>query len=203
MKRAVVFVLTLVLIFLGYQFFEQETEIRNYPPKNAKIVAFGDSLVEGVGASTGKDFVSVLSVKIGEPIVNLGKSGNTTEDGLKRLPEVIKMDAGTVLVLLGGNDYLRRIPKADTVKNLEKIIGELQSRGTLVVLLGVRGGLLKDNYEKEYRELAERAKAAYVPNVLEGILGKASLMFDQIHPNDSGYEVIAQKVFSILKGLRE
>jgi lysophospholipase L1-like esterase len=58
--------------------------ITNYPPKNERIVAFGDSLVAGVGARDGNDLMSQLEKYIGRPITNLGVSGytqaNTTRD---------------------------------------------------------------------------------------------------------------------------
>src|SRR3989344_102126 len=58
--------------------------IRNYPSAGTDIIAFGDSLVAGVGAESGMDFVSLLSQKIGKPIINLGVPGETTEQGLAR-----------------------------------------------------------------------------------------------------------------------
>jgi hypothetical protein len=57
--------------FLIFFFFSQKNEIVNYPPKDGPVVAFGDSLVKGVGASEDLGFVSVLQGKIGEEIVYL------------------------------------------------------------------------------------------------------------------------------------
>ena len=74
-------------------------DITNYPGDGTTIVAFGDSLVEGVGATAGNDFVSVLSTEIGEPIVNLGQRGDTTRDGLKRLDSVIAQDPQKVFLI--------------------------------------------------------------------------------------------------------
>ena len=53
-------------------------DVVNAPPRPGPVVAFGDSLVAGSGASEGNDFVSLLSQKIGRPILNLGVPGNTT-----------------------------------------------------------------------------------------------------------------------------
>lgn len=175
--------------------------IVNYPPREAGIIAFGDSLVRGEGASTGHDFVSVLSGMIGEPIENFGVSGDTTAMGLARLDRVIATHPRIVLLLLGGNDYLRQIPGEQTFQNLETIITRLQSDGTVVVLLGVRGGLVVDHFDEDFVALAERTGAAYVPDVLDGLFGDASLMSDSIHPNDAGYRLIAEKVFPTLSGM--
>jgi lysophospholipase L1-like esterase len=67
------------------------------------------------------------------------------------------------------------------------------------VLLGVRGGLLRDNYESDYQKLAEETGSAYVPNVLDGLLGEDAYMDDVIHPNEVGYRIIAEKVHLVLR----
>lgn len=173
--------------------------ITNYPPKNEKVVAFGDSLVFGYGAGKGNDFVSRLGRKLGRTTVNLGKSGDTTEDGLLRAGEVTLENSGTVVLLLGGNDYLRRIPESVTRENLGILIRTFQADGAVVVLLGVRSGILIDGREEMYEELSEEYGTVYVPDVLDGIFGRAELMFDGIHPNDAGYEIIAERLLEVFE----
>ncbi|MGB2580416.1 MAG: arylesterase, partial [Minisyncoccia bacterium] len=65
-----IFLITL-FVFGAYYFFRNEN-ITNYPSKGTDIIAFGDSLVVGVGSTNANDFVSLLSQKIGMPIINLG-----------------------------------------------------------------------------------------------------------------------------------
>ncbi len=188
--------LVLIVLGIGYFLFRGGTEIKNYPSSGKDIIAFGDSLVSGVGATAeDKNFVSVLSQKIGKPIINLGVSGNTTADGLARLSELDKYRPKIVLLLLGGNDYLRKIPAETTFNNLGKIIENIQSRGAVVVLLGVRGGLLTDKFESEFEKLSEKYKTGYVSNVLSGLITNPQYMSDAIHPNDLGYSVIATRVY--------
>ncbi len=178
-------------------FLFKSPNIKNYPPKNSTIVAFGDSLVLGVGSTESNDFVSLLSKKTGRPIVNLGVSGNTTAQGLERIDEVISKDPGTVIVVLGGNDYLRKLPQEETFNNLRKIITTLQSKGIMVVLLGVRGGLLVDKFNSDFKSLAKETGVVFVPNVLDGLIGDSRYMTsDGIHPNDLGYQKIAEKVYT-------
>lgn len=192
----------IVLVLIGgilLYFFWPEAVVTNAPPKNNTIVVFGDSLVEGVGSERGGGFVSMLSERLEIDIVNMGVGGNTTADGLARLPDVQKVDAGTVIVLLGGNDAIRRVPREETFQNLERIIRALQEDGAMVVLLGVRGGVLSDPYDEEYEALAERTGSIYVENVLKGLIGRSELMFDGIHPNDKGYAIIAERVAETLE----
>ena len=106
-----------------------------------------------------------------------------------------------VMVLLGGNDYLNRVSKDDTLSNLTMIIKRMQAEGAVVILLGVRGGLLYDSYEKDYRDLAKALGAAYVSNVLDGIFGNPAYMEDIIHPNEAGHELIADRVQPVLEEL--
>lgn len=192
------------LICIGALYFLNRGEaypITNYPPKSGPIVAFGDSLVEGYGATDGRDFVSLLEDRIGEPIINKGVSGDTTADGLLRVKSVVALKPRIVILLLGGNDALRKVPTETTFKNLEEIILSLQKEGALVVLLGVRGGLFSDTFDDSFELLAQKTGAAYVPNVLDKIFSYPDLMFDQIHPNDKGYARIADKVEPVLTPL--
>jgi len=176
-----------------------DANITNYPPDGDVIVAFGDSLVEGVGATMGNDFVSLLSKDLNLPIINLGVSGNTTTDGLARIDAVLAEKPDIVLLLLGGNDFLRRVPAKETFANLAQIIKTLQDSGAVVVLLGVRGGLISDGYESYYAKLAKEYHTAYVPNVLAGLIGNREYMADSIHPNDIGYAKVAKKLLPVLR----
>ena len=171
----------------------------NYPPREGPIVAFGDSLVSGTGSTEGHDFVSLVSKSINEPIINLGAPGDTTALGLARIDTATALHPRMAIVLLGGNDYLHKIPEADTFKNLRMVIERLQKDGALVVLLGVRGGLLSDHFAGDFKSLAKDTGSIYVSDVLDGLVGNRLYMFDQVHPNDAGYAVIADRVFKAIR----
>ncbi|MFZ2621268.1 MAG: GDSL-type esterase/lipase family protein [Minisyncoccia bacterium] len=189
-------------LFILFFIIGGEKKIKNYPSTGTDIVAFGDSLVQGIGASTpDKNFISILSSKTGKPIVNLGVSGNTTAEGLSRIDELDKYNIKVALLLLGGNDYLRKVPIDETFSNLEKIISKIQSKGAVVLLLGVRGGLLNDKFDSKFEDLSQKYETAYVPDVLDGILANAKYMSDAIHPNDAGYAVIGERIYPVLQKL--
>ncbi len=194
----------IVVIFAGvgvYWYFLGVREVRNYPSKGSDIIAFGDSLVTGVGASPGRDFVSLLSQKIARPIINLGKSGDTTAGGLARLSELDAYNPKVVIVLFGGNDYLSRVPQVQTFENLTEIVERIQAKGAIVLLLGIRGGLLNDHFDTEFKRLRNTHDTAYVSDVLDGLLGKQQYMSDEIHPNDAGYARITERVYPVLAPL--
>lgn len=168
--------------------------------RDGPIVAFGDSLVHGTGSSGG-GFVRILEDRIGRPIENLGVPGDTTADGLARLDEVLERDPAIVILLLGGNDFLRQVPQDETFGNLATIIERLQTAGAAVLLAGVRGGLLRDSFAARYEELAGRYGTAYVHDVLDDTLGVSGYMADQVHPNDRGYAVIADRIQPVLEAM--
>lgn len=186
-------------IFLFWYFSPSTYTIKNHPSSGETIIAFGDSLVEGVGSTEGNNFVSLLSQRINTPIVNLGHSGDTTADALARINDVLVKKPKVVMVLLGGNDFLKRIPKHEMLSNLEQIITAIQNKGAVVILLGVRGGLITDSYESDLKSLAQKTGSAYVSNVLKGLIGNPKYMDDSVHPNNAGYAIIADRIYPILE----
>jgi|SRR3989344_2078409 len=201
MQKIIFIVLIVASLVIGVLLFvfKKSPTITNFPSSGTTIVAFGDSLVEGIGATKGNDFVSLLSRSIGEEIINMGVAGNTSSDGFARVESVNIQDPRIVLVLFGGNDYLRKVPIEETFQNIDGIVVRLQSGGAVVVLLGIQGGILSDKYDEHFEDIAEKRGALYVPNVLDEIIGHGELMDDTIHPNDLGYKKIADKIFPILK----
>jgi acyl-CoA thioesterase I len=197
-RNLYIIVAILVLALAAYFFFKTES-IRNYPPKDGPIVAFGDSLVAGYGASKGNDFVSLLSRGLGEEVVNLGVPGDTTAGGLARVDDVVKKEPRLTILLLGGNDFIRKVPRAETFSNLRNIISKLQESGSVVMLLGVRGGLLSDSADGYFQDLADETGSVYIEDVLAGLFGDSRYMSDSIHPNDAGYKKIAERLLPILK----
>ncbi|TAL49174.1 arylesterase [Patescibacteria group bacterium] len=207
MRRAL-FVLILLTLGAGIYFLfllPRGYDIKNYPSSGRRIVAFGDSLIEGVGATEGEDLVSVLSRTLDVSIENYGRGGDTTALALERLPSVLEEvpEPKAAIILLGGNDFLQKVSKEEIFGNLAKIITAFQDRGAVVLVLGIRGGLIKDNFEGEFEQLAHRHRTAYVSNILRGLVTNRELMFDSIHPNDKGYERIASRVAPVLKKIIE
>lgn len=201
-KQVILLIIAVIVIFSTLHFFLGQYEnVKNYPPKNQTIVAFGDSLIEGVGSTPGNDFISIVGRNLGIEIINKGLSGDTTTSALSRINDVLTLEPGIVIVLLGGNDVIRRIPKDETFQNLERIIENLQNEGAIVILLGVRGGILFDSYDEDYKELSKKYHTAYVSNILDNLIGNQKYMSDGIHPNDDGYAIIAERVGPVLKKL--
>lgn len=205
MERKNIFIYSLgAILIAGVMLFfisDGDTHI-DIPKRGEAIIAFGDSLIEGVGTSAGNDFVSILSSRLQAPIIGAGISGDTTASGLLRLErDVLSKNPKIVIVLLGGNDAIRRIPPTETFANLESIIDRIHASGAGVLLIGVRGGLLSDMYKSEFKKLAEKTKVSFVPNILEDIFAHADLMYDSIHPNDRGHLLMADRIEPVLRAM--
>jgi lysophospholipase L1-like esterase len=176
--------------------------IRNLRSAGEAIVCFGDSLTEGVGAEAGQDYPSVLSRQLGFPVVNAGQRGDTTGQALERLSDkVLRRNPRLVNVLLGGNDFLRQLPRAESKKNLAEIVRRIQEQGAMVAIAGIRLGLFTDEFAPIYEATAKEFGALYIPEVMKGILSDAKLKSDAIHPNGAGYRLIAERVAEKIRPL--
>ncbi len=200
MKKWAIGIGVIVLVVVAGYFFLRDGEPERVV-KNDTIVAFGDSLVVGYGATEGKDFVSVLGASLGVPIENFGKNGDTSADALARIDTVLARDPGLVILLIGGNDFLRKVPIETTEENIRSIVSQFEANGTVVVLVGVRGGLLSDPFAPMYASIADDYDLVYVPNILSGLLGRSEYMSDAIHPNDAGYARIAERLEDVVAPL--
>ena len=179
------------------------TQIDRMPVSSGQpvIVAFGDSITTGFGLPPeAETYVDILSRELKIPVINAGRTGDTTGKAFARLErDVLSRNPNIVLILLGGNDFLERIPLAITSANLRQMITVIQDRGARVILMGLNMEFIPQ-YEEEYRDVAqEKLVAGYVPGVLDGIISSADLLSDEIHPNERGHQVIAERILPVLR----
>ena len=184
-------------------YFRPAAKITNLGSRGSAIIAFGDSLTAGYGAGAGEDFPSRLSSRIGVPILNAGVSGDTTESAAARLDAVLAQDPRIVIVGLGGNDFLRRVPIATTESNLRSIVRRIQEAGAMVVLLGFKFPTMQANYEDMYERVAKEEGCYLIAGTLAGILTDRTLKSDEIHPNARGYDLMAERMAGPVRKLLE
>lgn len=190
----------LALGMAGYFFWFRADHYTNLPPvAGTTWVAFGDSLTSGYGAGEGHDYPTLLGAKLGVKILNQGRPGETSQDGLARLDEAIRLDPRVVLICFGGNDTLQAIPREQTMSNVGLMIDRFVSHGSFVVLIGIRSASVRDKNDSLFEALARQKHVLYVPNFLKGVLGSPDLMSDYVHPNDAGYEYVAARLEGILQ----
>ena len=166
----------------------------------AVILAFGDSLTFGTGANTHQSYPAVLETLTGRTVVNAGKPGEVSADGLRRLPrEVQSEDPDLVILCHGGNDFLRKLDRSKTKKNLISMIEYLREEEIPVVMLGVPDFGLFLNTADIYLEVAEEMGVPIEADVIPDVLEKNRYKSDQIHPNAAGYELMAETIKALLE----
>ena len=168
-----------------------------------KIYILGDSITAGFGLKQEQAYPYLLSQKINLPVVNRGVSGDRTADGLARLSEdVLGEKPWLVIVALGGNDFLKKVPKTETEQNLRKIIAQVQAEKAITVILGMNLGLFSDEYKDLFERVATETGSYLIPQVLKGIIDNPKhRQQDIIHPNQLGQEILADKVAKSLESL--
>ena len=182
-KRLRSFYIVLFLVLLNSCGGERFDSIRNIRSSGQSIICFGDSLTEGVGAGSGEEYPTVLSRQLVQPVINAGQRGDTTAQALERLSSsVLNKNPRLVIVLLGGNDFLRQVPRQETRKNLAEIVRRIQDSGAMVVIAGMKLGFFTDEYGPIFEETARQFGALYVAQVLKGILNDSTLKAIQSIP---------------------
>jgi acyl-CoA thioesterase I len=175
-------------------------ELANIPPQNTQICCFGDSLVAGVGAGGNQhSYPAVLDTLLPDnEVVTLGKSGDTTADGLSKVAMFANKRFGVIVVTLGGNDILQRVHWDTTKANLHSLFQELKKTGAVVVFTGVTGPL-NPTRNSHYARICEVEGVLLVPEILGGILSNSDLKADEVHPNADGYRIMAERVATALR----
>ena len=171
-------------------------EIKNVDSKGSSIICFGDSLTFGYGAGPGEDYPAALAKLVKLPVINAGVDANTTFLALERLEnDVLAKNPRLVIVEFCGNDFLKKITKEDTVKNLEKIIDRIQERGAMVALVDISAGMFFQEYRAAFRRLAAEKKAIFIPVILSKIITNPAMKSDFFHPNVRGYKLVARRIY--------
>jgi lysophospholipase L1-like esterase len=164
--------------------------------QDAIVLAFGDSLTYGTGATREHSYPAWLERLIKRRIVNAGVPGELSAQGRERLPRLLKEHKPDLLILChGGNDLLRRIDATLTRQNLVAMIKQAGSHGIPVILIGVpQPALMFLEAASLYDEIAAEYALPYEGSILPDVEADNTLKSDRIHPNAKGYRRIAEAI---------
>lgn len=178
----------------------QKTEKLPSLAGDAVILAFGDSLTYGTGATQAESYPSILATLTGRKVINAGLPGEVSEEGRARLAGVLDKTRPKLLLLcLGGNDFLRRLDPALVKENLRAMVRIAQEREISVVLIAVPTLGFGLQIPPLYEEIASDAGIPLEGEILAQILADNALKSDPIHPNAAGYKELAIALERLLR----
>ena len=169
-------------------------------PAGSTVLALGDSLTYGTGASAEASYPTVLAELTGWNVVNAGVPGDTSAQALARLPALLaEHRPRLVIVSIGGNDFLRKLPESDTRANVHAACKLALESGAQVLLVAVPRATVAAALGQmtDHALYAEVAKDLNIPLQREGwgeVLAQAELRSDQVHANAKGYAQFARSV---------
>jgi acyl-CoA thioesterase-1 len=183
------------------------------PTAATTILAFGDSLTEGLGVSEAETYPSVLEARLqadgfAVEVINGGISGETSSAALARVDWMLDTEPDIVIVESGGNDGLRGIDLELTEANLDEIVSRFDESGAVVIVAGLQiiqnlGQDYTTQFAAMYPTIAGRYDAILIPFILEGIAADPEFnQPDFVHPNPAGYEIMVEVIYPfVLEGL--
>lgn len=187
-----------------------EKQSKEQPAVDGQIVAVGDSLTAGLGVAEEESYPARLENLLAGSglhyrVVNAGISGETSSGVLARIDWILKLDPDIVILTTGANDGLRGIDPELVSKNIEKSVQKLLDHHVIVVLAGMKmmtnlGPEYTASFNSIYPNISDRYPVVFMPFFLEGVaMVKELNQEDGIHPNGSGYEVIADNMAPYVK----
>jgi len=182
------------------------------PKKN--ILIMGDSISAAYGIDLEQGWVALLEQRLASTpqndykAINASISGNTSGDGLGRLPQLLKQYSPEIVIIaLGGNDGLRGYPVKILQKNLQAMIDLSQKSDAKIILAGMEippnyGHRYTDLFRDTFKKLVENNDVAFIPFILENIALKPELMQDDgIHPKAEAQSILLENFWLTIEPL--
>lgn len=180
------------------------------PTYDGRILAFGDSLTEGMGVELDKAYPAQLERKLqadgyNYEVINGGISGETSSAALSRVDWMLNTNPDIVIIEIGGNDGLRGIDLDLTEQNIDQIVGRFAETDTIIVFAGLQIiQNLGEDYTTQFAEMYPRIAANYpdaifIPFILEGVAADPELnQLDFVHPTAEGYTVMVDHIYPFI-----
>ncbi|WLP95775.1 GDSL-type esterase/lipase family protein [Psychrobacter sp. M13] len=173
-------------------------------PTGSNVVALGDSLTYGYSVDRDLSYPAVLADMTGWKIINAGVNGNTSANVLWRIDTVIAQNPDLVLLSVGGNNVLRRVPSEVTAANITTAVKQLKAANIDVILIAqpyfsasALFGRASDN--PIYASIAKSENVPLYSKRWSEVISNNALKSDQIHANAAGYRYFAEGLYAYLQ----
>lgn len=176
------------------------------------VLVMGDSLSAAYGIDNDAGWVNLLRQRLNGDhgqwqVINASISGETTDGGLRRLPDLLgKHDPDIVIIALGGNDGLRGF-QPDAIKQRLAAMIELAQPTAQVLLLGIEippnyGAAYTEAFRNIYSSLANDYNTALLPFMLDNVYdGEGMMQADGLHPTAKAQPQILDNIWPELSPL--
>jgi lysophospholipase L1-like esterase len=162
------------------------------------IVTFGDSITQGNGSTP---YSSYLQTKVGTEaiVINEGKGGENTFEGLDRISGVLSNDKPTyILIMEGANDANIGLSASFVTYNLGWMITSSKEAGATPILSTVTPNTknsqtvsIENDYNPAIVALASEMGVTLVDSHAAVAGSWSSMTTDGLHLNDAGAEAVA------------
>lgn len=198
--KKIIFTFTVAIAILAIFLWSSKKTVVSLPDDTV-ILAFGDSLTYGTGASQGNSYPEQLARLLQVEVIRSGIPGEVSKAGFQRLSKVLDDNPADILILChGGNDILRKLDLNQTKNHIIAMIELARSRGLRVILVGVPkwSGVLGVDTAKLYDEIADEMQLDYEREIIATIVNSPDLKSDSVHPNDAGYKEMAEAIKTVI-----
>ena len=190
----------------------------------AKTILFvGDSIGAGYGIASGSGWLDLSARYIAKNysgkdsgnhsgnhsqwrLVNASISGDTSTDGLNRLPTLLRSHQPAITIIeLGGNDALRGVNLVHVRNNLLKMISLSKAAGSQVMLVKISvppnfGNRFKLKFEAMYDQLGQSQRIPVIDllKIAPPAQRASYLQADRVHPNLEAQPLMAKILLTAL-----
>ena len=172
-------------------------------PEGAVILAFGDSITYGTGAGEEEGYPAVLERLVGRKVINAGVAGETTAEGLARLPGLLaEVRPNLVILCHGGDDMTQGVEATEIIANLRAMVRTIGEANAEVFLIAVPPPAPYFQPAAFYNQIARDMKVSIEVTALSNILSRKEMRAEGLHPNAEGYADLAEAISKRVKTIQ-
>lgn len=175
------------------------------------ILIIGDSLSAGYGLDDAyQGWVTLLQQRLQQEkynyhVINASISGDTTSNGLARLPQALKQHQPQITIIeLGANDGLRGLQITTIKNNIQSMIDLIKHANSKILLLSIRlpqnyGPDYSEQFAKMYTDLAKQNNIETIQFLHHVDENRHYFQPDGLHPTKEAQQYMLNNVWPVLK----